>query len=207
MHILQLLPRLEDGPASCAVISIHHALVHRGFQSSVVSDGGALMPEITTAGGFCFVHDVHDNDPLSMIPRAKALGTLIDETAPDLLHFHGRVPGWIATFANRSRGLPVISTIHRNYPDNAFSEVMFRADNVILGHPENHLERSLCSYEHLTKRRLFREAGGLDDLLPLRVLLGEEFAEGFALTDDQPETVLLEEVRVSSTLGDLGDGL
>lgn len=131
MAIIQLVPTLDQGPASSSVIAINHCLIKQRVASFVVCNGGARVGEVTDVGGSYVPMDLADKNPLSMVERAGCLKALLERVSPDVMHVHGRVAAWIGSFANLNLRIPVVSTLHRTYSQNAFSEVMWRVGPLI----------------------------------------------------------------------------
>ena len=51
MHIVQLLPELNEGGVERGTAEISRELVKRGDQSTAISVGGRLVPQIESQGG------------------------------------------------------------------------------------------------------------------------------------------------------------
>ncbi|MBM4163724.1 MAG: glycosyltransferase family 4 protein [Lentisphaerae bacterium] len=131
MHILQLLPALNEGGVERGVVEINRELVRRGVRNTVISAGGRLAPQIDRDGGRHLTLDVKSKNLLTVPERVRRLRVLIAELNPDIIHVRSRVPAWLARFANRNPRRPVVSTVHGLYSVNAYSRIMTRADRVI----------------------------------------------------------------------------
>jgi glycosyltransferase involved in cell wall biosynthesis len=53
------------------------------------------------------------------------------ELAPDIIHARSRVPAWLAWLANRTLGIPFVTTVHGFNSINAYSRVMTYGGRVI----------------------------------------------------------------------------
>jgi glycosyltransferase involved in cell wall biosynthesis len=131
MHIVQLLPALNEGGVERGVVEINRELVRRGVRNTVISAGGRLAPQIDADGGRHIVLDVKSKNLLTVPMRVRRLRALIAELNPNILHVRSRVPAWLVRFANRNPRRPVVSTVHGFYSVNAYSRIMTRADRVI----------------------------------------------------------------------------
>jgi glycosyltransferase involved in cell wall biosynthesis len=131
MHILQLLPALNEGGVERGVVEINRELVRRGVRNTVISAGGRLAPQIDTDGGRHIALDVKSKNLLTVPLRVRRLRALIAELNPDIIHVRSRVPAWLVRLANRNPRRPVVSTVHGFYSVNAYSRIMTRADRVI----------------------------------------------------------------------------
>ncbi len=133
MHIVQLLPALNEGGVERGVVEINRELARRGIRSTVVSAGGRLAPQIEADGGRHVTFDVKSKNLLSVPWRICRLRALLNRLGPDILHVRSRVPAWLVRFANRNPRRPLVSTVHGFNSVNAYSRIMTRADRVICG--------------------------------------------------------------------------
>lgn len=131
MHVVQLLPALQEGGVERGVVEMNRELVRRGVTSTVISRGGRLVAEIEAAGGRHVTLDVGSKNPLTAPWRARQLRQALAELRPDLVHVRSRLPAWLLRLANRRLRLPVVSTVHGFNSVNAYSRIMTRADRVI----------------------------------------------------------------------------
>ncbi len=131
MHIVQLLPELQEGGVERGVVEMNRELVRRGVRSTVISRGGRLAAEIEAAGGRHIALDVCSKNPLTAFWRARQLRQVMMEIRPDLVHVRSRLPAWLLRLANRRLRLPVVSTVHGFNSVSAYSRIMTRADRVI----------------------------------------------------------------------------
>jgi len=131
MHIVQVLPELQEGGVERGVVELNRELVRLGHQSTVVSCGGRLVKTVERDGGRHCQLDVCSKNPLTGPLRIGRLRHLLQELQPDILHARSRVPAWLCHFANRPLHLPFVTTVHGFNSVNAYSRVMTRGDRVI----------------------------------------------------------------------------
>jgi glycosyltransferase involved in cell wall biosynthesis len=131
MRVVQLLPELNEGGVERGVVELSRELVKRGVESVVVSAGGRLAEQIEADGGRHVAFDVASKNPLSAWGRVRKLRRLLTELQPDILHARSRVPAWLAFLANRSLGIPFVTTVHGFNSVNPYSRVMTFGDKVI----------------------------------------------------------------------------
>jgi glycosyltransferase involved in cell wall biosynthesis len=131
VHVLQLLPALNQGGIERHTVELNRELVRRGYRSSVISAGGVFAPQIGRDGGEHLQLDVASKNPLTAPWRAWRLRRALRLLNPDLVHVHSRVPAWLNHFANRQPRRPVVSTVHGFNRVNRYSAIMTRADAVI----------------------------------------------------------------------------
>lgn len=98
MKVVQVLPRLQGGGVERGTIEIASYLKQLGHEAIVISEGGALVRELTALGV------VHINLPVG----AKSLRALqglwqlrkyFNEARPDIVHSRSRLPGWLCYLA------------------------------------------------------------------------------------------------------------
>ncbi|NLL83895.1 MAG: glycosyltransferase family 4 protein [Lentisphaerae bacterium] len=133
MHVVQLLPALNEGGVERGVVEINRELVKRGIKNTVISAGGRLAAQIVIDGGHHVTFDVKSKNPLTVPWRVRKLRKLINRLNPDILHVRSRVPAWLVHFANKNPRRPVVSTAHGFNSVSAYSRIMTRADLVICG--------------------------------------------------------------------------
>ncbi|NLF99190.1 MAG: glycosyltransferase family 4 protein [Lentisphaerae bacterium] len=131
MHILQILPALDEGGVERGAVELNREFVRRGHVSTVISCGGRLVPVVEREGGRHVTLDVKSKNPLTALPRAAALRHALAALRPDLIHVRSRVPGWLVRLANRPLRLPVVSTVHGFNSVSAYSRIMTAGERVI----------------------------------------------------------------------------
>jgi len=131
MHIVQILPALDEGGVERGVVELNREFVRRGVTSTVVSRGGRLVACIERDGGRHVTVDVKAKNPLTAPLRVAALRRVLRESNPDLVHYRSRVPGWLFRFANRNLRLPFVTTVHGFNSPGAYSRIMAVGARVI----------------------------------------------------------------------------
>ena len=136
MHIVQLLPELNQGGVERGVVELSRELVKRGHQSTVISAGGSQAAQIEKDGGRHITFDVCSKNPLTVPKRVSDLRRLISGLSPDILHARSRVPAWLCYFANKKLKIPFVTTVHGFNSVSKYSGIMTRGDAVIcVSHP------------------------------------------------------------------------
>ena len=133
MHIVQLIPELNQGGVERGVVEFNRELVKRGHQSTVISAGGTLARTIGLEGGTHVDFDVCSKTPLTVPCRIRRLKNLFNSLSPDIIHPRSRVPAWLSYFANRSANTPWITTVHGFNSVSKYSGIMVKGDLVIYG--------------------------------------------------------------------------
>ena len=133
MHIVQLLPELNQGGVERGTVELNRELVKRGHTSTVISNGGEQAGMIEQDGGHHHTLNICSKNPLTFFQRSQQLRNYLSEIKPDILHARSRVPAWLAWQANKKLQLPFITTVHGFNSVNPYSAIMTKGDLVIYG--------------------------------------------------------------------------
>jgi glycosyltransferase involved in cell wall biosynthesis len=133
---LIVVPTLQAGAAEAGALELVRILAAAGHRPIVVSSGGRMENEVTTAGGELVRLDVASKNPAIMLRNAVALARLVRSRGCDVVHAHGRAPAWSAYLAARWNGVPFLTSWYKAFSErNAFkrfyNSVMTRGDRVI----------------------------------------------------------------------------
>ena len=131
MHVVQLLPELNQGGVERGAVELNRELVKRGHRSTVISAGGSQSAQIEKDGGQHITLDVCSKNPFTVLFRIHQLQTTISKLHPDILHARSRVPAWLAWFANKKLKIPFVTTVHGFNSVSRYSEIMTKGDAVI----------------------------------------------------------------------------
>ena len=128
---MQILPALEQGGVESVVTSLNRTVVGEGWESVVISSGGALVAEIERDGGRHLTLGVKSKNPFTFLFRAAALRRALVAERPDLVCVHSRLPAWLYLRAARGLGIRWITYAHGANSVSRYSEVMTRGDAVV----------------------------------------------------------------------------
>lgn len=131
MHIVQLLPELNQGGVERGTVELNRELVKLGHQSTVVSAGGKLASVIQDDGGDHITLNLCSKNPFTFFQRSYLLKQVLKKINPDILHARSRIPAWLCWRANNSFNIPVITTVHGFNRVNPYSRIMTQGDLVI----------------------------------------------------------------------------
>jgi glycosyltransferase involved in cell wall biosynthesis len=131
-----VVPTLHAGAADAGAVELAHILCGGGHRPIVVSSGGRLVADITTAGAEFVAMNVASQNPAVMMRNALALTRLARTRHCDVIHAHGRAPGWSAYYAARRTGVPFLTSWYKGFREQnalkrAYNGVMARGDRVI----------------------------------------------------------------------------
>ena len=132
LKVIQLLPELNFGGVERGVKDFSKALVDRGHQSIVISNGGLLQEEIENNGAKHINLPIHKKR-ISSLFLASQLKEIYEKEKPDIVHIRSRMPAWINFFAfKKLKKRPLlISTFHGLYSTPIYSQVMSKVDHTI----------------------------------------------------------------------------
>lgn len=124
---------MNSGGVERGTLEIGTALVAAGHRSTVLSNGGRLVPQLEAEGSRHIQLPVHQKSlwSLRLIPQLRRLL----RSGFDIVHVRSRLPAWLIYLA--WRGLPrasrprLVSTVHGLYSVNGYSAVMTRGERVI----------------------------------------------------------------------------
>jgi glycosyltransferase involved in cell wall biosynthesis len=131
MHVVQLLPELNQGGVERGAVELSRELVKRGHQSTVISAGGSQAEQIEKDGGRHITFDVCSKNPLTFPKRVSDLRRLLSDLSPSILHARSRVPAWLCWFANKTLKLPFVTTVHGFNSVSKYSAIMTKGNAVI----------------------------------------------------------------------------
>ncbi len=131
MKILQILPSLELGGVERGAVDFARALKRRGHECVVISSGGELVKELQKMGTQHYELPVHQKSIFSL-GLVSRLAEVIEREKIDLIHARSRVPAWLAWFAARRTGRPLVTTCHGYYSKHLLSRVMGWGKRVIV---------------------------------------------------------------------------
>lgn len=133
MKILQILPELNIGGVERGVCDLSKALVQKGHESYVISNGGELESSLIASGGKHIGMPIHIKR-LKTLKLAEDLYKVIEDINPDIVHVRSRMPAWVTYHALKrfKTNKPIhVSTFHGLYSFPIYSKVMARVDHVI----------------------------------------------------------------------------
>lgn len=133
MHILQLLPELNQGGVERGTIDVNRELILLGYKSTVISAGGIGVNQIIQDNGSHIKLDICSKNLITFFKRSSYLTDIINNLKPCIIHARSRVPAWIAWHANKNHSIPFITTVHGFNSINKYSSIMTKGDRIIYG--------------------------------------------------------------------------
>ena len=124
MNILQVLPELQSGGVERGTVDLARYLLKNGHRAVVVSSGGPLVGDLTSAGVTHYALPVHKKSLFSTLYSIRELSKIVAAEKIDVIHARSRVPALVAYFASRRTNVPLVTTCHGFYSKHLLSRVM-----------------------------------------------------------------------------------
>ncbi len=124
MRILQILPELHSGGVERGTVDLAKYLKEKGHHSVVVSAGGPLAGDLSSAGVTHYTLPVHKKSLFSIFFSIRALSRIVTKENIELIHARSRVPALITFFVSHKTHIPFITTCHGFYSKHFLSRVM-----------------------------------------------------------------------------------
>lgn len=133
MNILQILPELKSGGVERGAVDLAKYLRRHGHKAIVVSAGGPLVGDLTSAGVTHYALPVQKKSLFSILYSIRMLSKIVSMEAIDVIHARSRVPAIVAFFVSRKTRVPFITTCHGFYSKHLLSRAMGWGKLVIVG--------------------------------------------------------------------------
>ena len=132
IKVVQILPELNIGGVERGTRDFSNALIEKGHESIVISNGGLFEKDIIDHGAKHFNLPIHKKSLFSLF-LAKKLSHIYEQEKPDIVHVRSRMPAWINYFAFKklSKKPILVSTFHGLYSTPIYSQVMSKVDHII----------------------------------------------------------------------------
>ncbi len=113
--ILQVVPALVSGGVERGTIEIAKKLVDSGYNSIVISAGGALVKSLENSGSEHITLNVATKNPLLIWWNSRKIAKIIKEKKVDIIHARSRAPAWSCFMAAKSTKIKLVTTFHGIY--------------------------------------------------------------------------------------------
>jgi glycosyltransferase involved in cell wall biosynthesis len=177
IHIVQLIPNLNEGGVERGVVELNAHLVNHGFKSTVITASGKNIKHIVHNGGTVHRIDVASKNPFIFISSLFRLKKCLKQIKPDIIHARSRIPAWQAYIVNKSLNIPFITTVHGFNHISKYSEIMTKGDLVIaVSHP---IREYIQTHYHIPSERIRIIHRGIDPDLFNPGKLDHEWIQSF----------------------------
>jgi glycosyltransferase involved in cell wall biosynthesis len=136
LTVLVVTPSLQTGAADAGAVQLVRILADAGYRVIVASSGGRLVGDVIAAGATFISMNLASTNPAVMLRNAMAMSRIVREQRCDVIHAHGRAPGWSGYLAARRAGVPFLATSYKGFREQnllkrLYNSVMVRGDRVI----------------------------------------------------------------------------
>lgn len=133
---LIVTPSLHAGAADSGTVQLVRILASAGHRPIVVSSGGRMVGDVTATGATFIPMKVDSTNPIAIMRNALAMVRIVREQQCDVVHAHGRAPGWSAYYAARRTGVPFLTSWYKGFREQnvlkrLYNGVMARGDCVV----------------------------------------------------------------------------
>ena len=115
MKILMATMALDIGGAETHIVELSKALVRRGHEVLIVSNGGVYVPEAEEAGVRHYEAPLHRRAVGEMRRSYGILKEIIQREKPDIVHAHARIPAMLCGLLAKKMKFPFVTSCHGVY--------------------------------------------------------------------------------------------
>ncbi len=112
MRVLMATMQLDIGGAETHIVELSKALARRGVEVFVVSNGGAYVSELESAGIKHFEAPLHSKSVGDMRKAYSKLERIILDNNIDVVHAHARIPGFLCGRLQKKYKFRFVTTAH-----------------------------------------------------------------------------------------------
>ena len=113
--ILQILPALNTGGVEQTVLDVAQAVVEKGWNALVVSQGGRLVPDLKKRGAHHIDLPLDTKNPWHIWRNSYSLSQIMKSYPISVVHARSRAPAWSAFWATQKLNIPFVTTFHGVY--------------------------------------------------------------------------------------------
>lgn len=120
MKILMTTMSMDIGGAETHVLELSRSMVRAGCDVTVVSCGGAYLPELERAGVRHITLPLNTKRPLALVRSYLGLRKLLRQEKFDIVHAHARIPAFLCGMLHRRLGFRFVTTAHARFKVNTW---------------------------------------------------------------------------------------
>lgn len=118
MKILMTTMSMDIGGAETHVLELSRAMARAGCDVTVVSCGGAYLPDLAAAGVRHVTLPLNTKHPAALIRSYLGLRRLLRIEQYDIVHAHARIPAFLCGILHRQMGFRFVTTAHAHFKVN-----------------------------------------------------------------------------------------
>lgn len=120
MKILMTTMSMDIGGAETHVLELSRALVRAGCDVTVVSCGGAYLPDLARAGVKHVTLPLNTKRPTALFRAYFGLWRLLRRENFDIVHAHARIPAFLCGILHRQMGFRFVTSAHARFKVNGW---------------------------------------------------------------------------------------
>ncbi|MFV0503160.1 MAG: polysaccharide pyruvyl transferase CsaB [Lachnospirales bacterium] len=113
--VLMVTMKLDIGGAETHILELSKALIKKGIEVHVASNGGQYVKEMEDAGVIHYNVPLHNKVPFNMIKSYFLLKKIIQENNIRLIHSHARIPSFLIGLLKKNMNFRFVTTAHLNF--------------------------------------------------------------------------------------------
>lgn len=159
---------MDVGGAETHVLCLARALKKRGHTVVVASSGGALVKKLLLSGIEHVSLPLSSRSPISLFHSYRGLCRLLSQGRFDVLHAHARLSAFLAHFACKRYGVPLVSTVHAHYKHSVLLDALSRWGCGVIAVSDDLYLYALRTWKHLPIEymRIIPNGIDTDELVP-----------------------------------------
>ena len=143
MKILLLTSAMDSGGAETHVLTLSSYLKKRGYSVCLASSGGKMEKDLKDIGVKTVSLDLFDRSPSGVIHAVAGVLGICKIFRPDIIHAHGRYPGFIGNIAAKVLSIHIVTTAHAyNFSSPMHRHLSAWGERVIAVSPD--IKEMLC---------------------------------------------------------------
>lgn len=213
--IIQIIPAMHSGGVERGVVEFSKKLVSLGYNSIVISSGGAMVNLLEKHGVKHIKLNVQSKNPIIIARNITKLKSIFKKFNADIVHVRSRAPMISAHYAcNNNKAIKLVSTVHGPYSTHLqnknkeskikklYNSFMLKADHVIAVSEfvKNYIFENYSNINHKKVSVIHR---GVDheifDPNKISILRTIELAKDWGVDEDKD--VILFPARITSWKG------
>ncbi len=110
--ILMATMQMDIGGAETHILELSRALVRKGYDVSVASNGGAFVSQLEECGIKHYKVPLHSKAPQNVLRSYSLLKRIIKEEGIEIVHAHARIPAFICGLLAKNMKFRFITSAH-----------------------------------------------------------------------------------------------
>ncbi|MCD8128568.1 MAG: polysaccharide pyruvyl transferase CsaB [Oscillospiraceae bacterium] len=199
LKILLVTMGLEIGGAETHIVELAKALKARGNDVAIASNGGVYVPEITAVGIRHYNVPMHRRSIGPMVRSCFLLNRIIRAEAPDVVHAHARIPGFLCGLLKKRLHFPFVTTAHWVFDVQGLVRYLTNWGDKTVSVSED-IRTYLMENYGVDEKNIFITINGIDTEKFSPAISGERVRREFDIPDGAPVAVHVSRLDESRAL-------